>query len=681
MKVKLRRGLFLFYFLVGAIALFIPNAGANTREGVTLKISARQATQVGEGVIRLEGGVRVVYQDIIFQAEVLELDQKKSLITTEGKFILTQRGIRIEGKGLQYNFNTQTGKVQYLHLAHFPPWYVRGKDIEKISDEEYLVQEGYFTTCNLPHPHYYLKGSPIKIYAGERIEARNVLFYLRGIPLFYFPYYIADIRRSPYGWVVWTGHNSCKGWMVLSHYNWGDYPPGKGRVYIDYLERKGWGEGMDYEYRLPRAEGYIYGYGMREKEGYYDRFELEEGRKGEGRLERWKLYFRHRQEFTPQTTGIIVVNRLSDARFNLDFLPEEVRKGWSESSLRKEPKNYLSLWRDAPAWDLGLLYRKHLNEFQEEVERLPEAEFSGRERRLGSSPFFFRTKAQIANLRQQPEEISRTRYYTENELSLPLKVGTWLNVNPFLSYQGILYEKEGEEELTRDLSGGGVEISTELEKVFDLGGEFPYPKVRHILEPVLSYYWRESSGEEDFPLFDEVDALKDENFLRLELINRLEGKAKDKSIKEILRLRMSADYGLDSPDRGWRDLGLDLILNPRRGLNLDWESKYSLDRGRFRYTTLSFNLEGKKRWETRWGVSYYRDEKRFQIDNKTRFNISPQWKLDLYNRYDGEKGRWEETSLAIQKDLHCWTAHLVVRQKYQRERETQVLVRFTLKAL
>ncbi|MGH7573444.1 MAG: putative LPS assembly protein LptD, partial [Gemmatimonadota bacterium] len=78
----------------------------------------------------------------------------------------------------------------------YAPWILDGSDMQKIGDRTYVVDEGYFTTCDLPDPHYTFRSDEIKLRQEDVIVAAPVVLYFSDIPVFYLPWYVEPTTRG-----------------------------------------------------------------------------------------------------------------------------------------------------------------------------------------------------------------------------------------------------------------------------------------------------------------------------------------------------------------------------------------------------------------------------------------------------------------------------------------------------
>ena len=197
-----------------------------------------------------QGRVEVTYEDVLMNCDklVFYTDTKKAIV--EGNVIVYQKDVVLKGERIEYDFNTKKGTILNPDVQN-PPWYGKGKEGEKISDEEYFVRQGYVTTCNLSKPHYRVQARKIYIYPGDKMVAKSVVFYIRNMPILYLPQYVQSEDRPNI--TVIPGRNREWGWFLLTAWRYHLSDDVRGNVRLDYRELKGWAKGLDYKYETDEA--------------------------------------------------------------------------------------------------------------------------------------------------------------------------------------------------------------------------------------------------------------------------------------------------------------------------------------------------------------------------------------------------------------------------------------------
>ena len=74
--------------------------------------------------------------------------------------------------------------------------YYSGRSIKKLGDNVLLVSDGRFTSCDLPDPHYSFGSPEMKVFVGDEVVARPVVFYVEDVPVFAIPFGVFPVQRG-----------------------------------------------------------------------------------------------------------------------------------------------------------------------------------------------------------------------------------------------------------------------------------------------------------------------------------------------------------------------------------------------------------------------------------------------------------------------------------------------------
>ena len=77
-----------------------------------------------------------------------------------------------------------------------PGVWVEGKRVERIDDKTYRVEGGRFTSCSQPNPRWGFEASSAEIEIDEKVKAKNAVFKVKGVPVFYLPYMYYPISND-----------------------------------------------------------------------------------------------------------------------------------------------------------------------------------------------------------------------------------------------------------------------------------------------------------------------------------------------------------------------------------------------------------------------------------------------------------------------------------------------------
>lgn len=153
----------------------------------------------------MRGKSQVEYKTQKLEAEIIEFYFDKSLLqaqgtkTPDGKAYgfpaFTDNRDVYYGERIVYNFKTKQGTIT-LGETQLGEGYYFGDKIKRENESEFFVQNGCYTTCNAPHPHYYFGSPKMKVIAGESVYLDPLLFYVEDLPVFILPIGLYFPNRS-----------------------------------------------------------------------------------------------------------------------------------------------------------------------------------------------------------------------------------------------------------------------------------------------------------------------------------------------------------------------------------------------------------------------------------------------------------------------------------------------------
>lgn len=98
-----------------------------------------------------------------------------------GTPVLKDKNEVYEGFRMKYNFKTRRGIISSAQTESEGTYYT-GSKIKKVDNETYFVQDGVYTTCSEPEPHYYFYSHEMKVVNKEQITAKWIWLFFGGVP-------------------------------------------------------------------------------------------------------------------------------------------------------------------------------------------------------------------------------------------------------------------------------------------------------------------------------------------------------------------------------------------------------------------------------------------------------------------------------------------------------------------
>lgn len=172
----------------------VNTSGIDTIVVISAKDSAHFSLK--KKALRLRGNADVKYRQQQIQAEVIVMDFNSSTMTAEGAAdssgmirgfpVFTDNGEEFAGESMIYNFNTKRGRVKFGETSVEGGFYY-GSRIKRVDEKTAYIEDGCFTTCDAPHPHFYFNSPKMKVVMDDKIYLDPVVWYVEDIPIFALP--------------------------------------------------------------------------------------------------------------------------------------------------------------------------------------------------------------------------------------------------------------------------------------------------------------------------------------------------------------------------------------------------------------------------------------------------------------------------------------------------------------
>ncbi len=618
-------------------------------------------------------------------ADTIKYWRYADVVEASGGFVLKTTETRITGQYLKYNLKRQTGIASRSRTFVEKGWIV-GDTVYKVSENSIFTYNGYFTTCELPKPHYRFVSRTMRVIKGDLAVVKPLILYIRDIPLLYAPFWFmpAGKERSSGFLPPSVGNSTRDGLYIrnLAFYlavnNFQDIT-----LFADIIEKRGVRFGADYRYNVYKLlkGGFT---------GTYA-YDLAEG----GNVRRWSLKGDHSQ----QVMGFDMnahADFVSDSRYFQDYA--EVPDQWVQSEL----VSYLSLRR---TFKPGLFSMNLYNRYDpiRDITRrtLPELSFS-------FLPITYLGVSLSNNLSFRREETDssgvkslRNRLNTSHSLSTTYTL-FHLTLSPNVYLNTLGEDTAGGRFVFGKGYGFSIPLSTTLYGVslFGLGS---VEKFRHIFKPTVSYYYRRVA--------DSIMGIPGESKgLTFSVDNTHEYRIRRDTVKEVktlLQWSASTSYVFSDTLQNrplkerFTPVSFTARTNPARWMGIVATGTYDhvngrlgsgqviVNLGRFNLnelvkgrveakdtvdtlrsdtaqadTTLTEEevLEANRPTPSPWtfGLSYsYSLPVYGQPPLSTvRFGISgsptPYWYVDYSFTYDLTNRKYLDQSLSVARDLHCW---------------------------
>ncbi|MFH0908553.1 MAG: LPS export ABC transporter periplasmic protein LptC, partial [bacterium] len=518
------------FFVICLLALAIPASLAQSNE---LAPAAGSAVLSGGE----EAPVDVQADEMEYEADQKLMTARGHVVVTRGKDVLKSDYMTVrtdtqdahavgnvvfdregniwKGDELSYNFKTRTGDFGQFN-ATIAPFYVRAEESKRTSSDEYVLHNATITTCEGDRPDVYIKAREARVIKQNTIVARGVVFYVGAVPVFYVPKWTRDIKGGKTDIDFVPGYGSRVGAYLLTAYNYRMDCGVTASTHLDYRTKRGVGVGQDFSWGDPDMpyRGAVKTYYTHDKSPMEKRDDAEqETLNGIIDNDRYRIRLSDVHNLSDRDYAMTELNYLSDPAVIEDFFDNEYRNN-------VQPENRITLVHRADKFTAGLEFNKRLNDFYDNVDRLPEATLGVPRMQLGESPFYYESQNAASFLKKEYADQSDEESYdafrvdSGHKVFYPTKHFGFLNVIPRAGYRGTYYSKTFEyntiTNLTTVTDTNGLSITTnevvtmaddtgsDIRSLYELGFETSFKSfgvlnndwisrddqgLRHVVEP------------------------------------------------------------------------------------------------------------------------------------------------------------------------------------------------------
>lgn len=729
----MRKPVCLFFVLL--LTAGFARGAIKTPENAPLEITSTGETSYENGLATARDNVAIHTGDTDIYADYAQYNSRTHEVLAIGhvriyrdvSFYIADRGI----------YNLDTKKIRATNMrTDSDPFFVSGENVNEISENGYFVQNGTFTTHDAPTPDFYFRAQTMRIYEKDRVIFRNVTFYVKKVPIFWWPYLYQSLNDA-FSFTVSPAYLGSWGPSLLSQVTFPITDDIEGRIRLDYRERRGLGLGFesDIDYGKDKSSSAkLKTYYLQDQDPAINSTGLPRGPVPTGR---YRVSLQDRTNFTDDIYGIANITKMSDAYVMQDFYQGEFR-------IDPVPDDVVAVTKTDPFYTLTGIVRFQANEFFDQTERLPEVVLDVKRHALFGGPIFYEGETGVANLERAFasgsgfENYGTVRFDTFHQLLYPNTYFGWLSIVPRVGFRGTYYAETRDlgktiftpnsnplvpsvllpdptlaqpikygNDIFRPVVNAGVEASFKLSQAWEnvQSRALGLDGLLHVIQPFTDFSYVDNLGASpasilqfdrfepstqlrpiDFPQFTSIDSIDSWTVWRLGVRNRLETR-RDDSTTTWLELDTFLDVNFDDPfDRTLYSN----FFNNIRFTPLPWAS-FSInsqvpafDKGFTEVDTTVVvqpmaNLQLTVAHRYLNGNPFFDNSSLFVVGGYYRFDEN--WGLAVQEQYEATIHTLEEQRYSIYRDLTSWVASfgIVVRDNAG-VKEYGVLFTITLKA-
>ncbi|MDX2494227.1 MAG: LPS assembly protein LptD [Desulfuromusa sp.] len=627
------------------------------------------------GLYRANGDVKLIQGDLEIRGQTLKWNQVSGEVEAEGNVQLISPNEELFGSKAQYNLQKGTGTVEDGHFyLREQNLHVRGQTIERLSEFDYRIKKGTFTTCDGDVPSWKFGASQLDVTLDGYARARNTVFYLKDVPSLYLPYmiYPATNKRESGLLIPTVGYSNTRGVQYGGAYYQVLGINQDATLYFDYLSEMGIGKGLEYRY--------IFGQGNAgEARAYHINVDKIDGVAVDE--ERYALEWQHDGLLPGGIRMVVDAEYVNDDQYFEDF------GSTAEEYNKDEVQSIFSLSKNWGKYSLvgQLKYTKDLEiDDPTTLQLLPRITFDAARQRIKESHFYYALESEYSNFWRQ-EGLRGERFMARPILAASFQLLDVIDVAPEISYLERYYwdlsdDSNSDHQGTAEFN---TKINTRVQKVYNRPFGF-LGKLRHSVEPELSYSYIPEVEQGHLPNFDSYDRIAESNQLEYALVQRFTVRTDSvnasPTYRELLYLRLSQTYDLtdEAREQRFQDLRLEMTLLPAVWLSFQTDTTLDVDTGDWTKVAVAGKIKDQQENSLRLEYRYdsVNDIDYGLVDLSVAF-LKPVY-LTYQQRYEFATDEQLEQVIGIEYRQQCWSAQFSYRE-YEDDRA--VMLTFTMRGI
>ncbi len=646
-----------------------PQAPAEEKQAID--ITADKVEQDGpKNLVKARGNVVVKSEDKTIKADRIILNTKSGDGEAFGNVVIIDKGTKMKADRTTFNIKNSQGKLFRAQGLVGDMYRVKGQKFTRITDKHYKAYKTTFTTCKGKLPDWLVEAESVDLKMGDRALFKRGVVKIRDVPIMYIPqgYVPLDNRRKSGFLMPSFGNSNTDGFTFKGAYFWAINRSSDATFYLDYLGRRGVRPGIEYRYTPSKTTQGKFSASFLQDRVSDDLF--------------YKVDWTHDQIIADNWQVSGKLDLVGDNNFDKTF------NDATSLRTRRSTDSFLSVNR---VWNNHTL--DFISRFRDSTERgrddtfaqLPQVTFKTQKHSLGKTNFYFNQDAQYTLFYTDLDStigvdnfVDIHRFDFHPQLSYTGRPTQWLSVTPTIGFRETFYSRGFDlsdnefDAFSREL----FDFETILEgpkfkKIFGLKSK-KYPKLKHIIEPRVTYSWIpdiDQGDREKIKVFDAVDLADDEHTVTYSLVHRLFLKELlgdgESTNRDILRFQISQTYDIREATRDdlspndarepFSDIRFDLDSRLSDSLMINMDSTFDVNEAQIRTFNVQLGIK-----PTDWMSLFL--ERRFTRDVSTfllgtvDLNLKKGWRITHSTRFDEDLGEFRENDLSVSfnDSCRCW---------------------------
>jgi len=642
--------------------------GKNQKKDETYIIADHVKHDVKKESMWAWGRVKIRTENKTIHADKVKLNNKTGEGEARGHVIITNTdGTKLKSNNSRFNINNQKGKLFQTRGRLGEKYYIKTRELSRLSEKHYQAKSGSLTTCTGKLPLWLFEAKWMDIINGDRAMFTDGVLKIRDIPIFYMPVgYMPMNQERKTGFLTpEIGYNDVNGTKFDNTFFWAINEHSDATFKLGYQGKRGFTPEIEYRYTPSLGtKGALRGKFIDDKMTRETFWKID-ATHDQALPEEWQfngVLDLEGQEFNKTFTGD---TNLRNRRISNSFAT--IRKSWDSSSL-----------------EILTRYRMSVDANNDMTHgELPQITYKSQRQRIGNTEFYFNQDTLFTSfLTDLDSSTDVDRFFSVQRLDFHPQITRSINIAPWLNFASTIGLRETLYSKGQNTGTGNVGYFSResldfnanikgptFEKVYHTRNKL-IPKIKHLLEPRIAFDYIPELDVNDknkiHPYLPDLASPK--SLLSYSLIQRiLQKEVNDKgdlNTREALRFIISQSYDLreaervgtaDEPSLPFSDIRFDLdsrIVDP---LLLNVDSNFDYNNNVFTYWNFQvgfrpmdeLTLYLERRWNRRDSISTVAT-----LD----WDFKKWWNLRASTRLDEVTDTHRENNLSLLYDdpCKCW---------------------------
>src|SRR5262245_8165962 len=355
-----------------------------------------------QNISRATGNVVVTYQDMRIEADEATYDETTKVLTAGERIRFIRGAEHLDAASIRINLASKEGTLTRVSGELGPGLFVAAAEADRKEDGHYLLRNATITTCDSSSPGWTLALARAVVNPNKQVTARNSIFRLENVPLFYLPYVMvpaANRSRSTGFLIPATSTSTTKGRSVRESFYWAINRSSDATFTGEYFTERGPAGTVDFR-AVPRADSKI------ELTTFFVRDRKDQGGQSLRILTYGGLPQNFRGVADLNLVSSFVFRQVFEEGFNIISSPIEHSLGFAS--------------RNRPESSINVLYARTGIFFTDQptvvLRKFPTLEAAIPDRQLANVPIYFRLSSGLSGIARRDASITTPMFVERFDL-------------------------------------------------------------------------------------------------------------------------------------------------------------------------------------------------------------------------------------------------------------------------